>query len=181
MYRILTRKELTILKRAFDKWGVFDFFKDKSVLIKEIENCNIREVYFLSSEIEKIVLLRQPLYAGLMIGQLKKQFSLSIEGADLISKISQQFPYVIVNEEAEKSILYGKNVYSRSITSISKMIDENDVVIILNQKREAIAIGKTRFANGLLLKDDKVAVTTIIDAGSYLRSEEKIKDKKQTV
>lgn len=181
MYRILTRKELTTLKRAFDKWGVFDFFKDKSVLIKEIENCNIREVYFLSSEIEKIVLLRQPLYAGLMIGQLKKQFSLSIEGADLISKISQQFPYVIVNEEAEKSILYGKNVYSRSITSISKMIDENDVVIILNQKREAIAIGKTRFANGLLLKDDKVAVTTIIDAGSYLRSEEKIKDKKQTV
>jgi 60S ribosome subunit biogenesis protein NIP7 len=173
MYRILTRKELTTLKRAFDKWGVFDFFKDKFVLIKEIKNCNIREVYFLSSEIEKIVLLKQPLHAGLMIGQLKKQFSLSIEGADLVSKISKQFPYVIVNEEAEKSILYGKNVYSRSIISISNMIDENEVVIILNQKREAIAIGKTRFANGLLLRDDKVAVTTVIDAGSYLRNEEK--------
>lgn len=173
MYRTLTRKELTTLKRAFDKWGVFDFFKDKFVLIKEIKNCNIREVYFLSSEIEKIVLLKQPLHAGLMIGQLKKQFSLSIEGADLVSKISKQFPYVIVNEEAEKSILYGKNVYSRSIISISNMIDENEVVIILNQKREAIAIGKTRFANGLLLQDDKVAVTTVIDAGSYLRNEEK--------
>ncbi|HZB15543.1 MAG TPA: PUA domain-containing protein, partial [Nitrososphaeraceae archaeon] len=96
-----------------------------------------------------------------------------IEGADLVSKISKQFPYVIVNEAAEKSILYGKNVYSRSIISISKNIDENEVVIILNPKREAIAIGKTRFANSLLLQDDKVAVTTIIDAGSYLRSEEK--------
>jgi hypothetical protein len=51
-------------------------------------------------------------------------------------------------------------------------------VIILNPKREAIAIGKTRFADDLLLQDDKVVVTTMIDAGLYLRSEGKIKDKK---
>jgi ribosome biogenesis protein Nip4 len=166
------------MKRAFDKWGVFDFFKDKSILIKEIENYNIREVYFLSNEIEKIALLEQPSYAGLMIGQLKKQFSLSIEGADLVSKISKQFPYIIVNETAEKSILYGKNVYSRSIISTSKMIDENEVVIILNPKRETIAVGKTRFADNLSLQEDKVVVTTMIDAGLYLRSEGQIKDKK---
>jgi 60S ribosome subunit biogenesis protein NIP7 len=178
MYRLLTRKELTTMKRAFDKWGVFDFFKDKSILIKEIENYNIREVYFLSNEIEKIALLEQPSYAGLMIGQLKKQFSLSIEGADLVSKISKQFPYIIVNETAEKSILYGKNVYSRSIISTSKMIDENEVVIILNPKRETIAVGKTRFADNLSLQEDKVVVTTMIDAGLYLRSEGQIKDKK---
>jgi ribosome biogenesis protein Nip4 len=166
------------MKRAFDKWGVFDFFKDKSILIKEIENYNIREVYFLSNEIEKIALLEQPSYAGLMIGQLKKQFSLSIEGADLVSKISKQFPYIIVDETAEKSILYGKNVYSRSIISTSKMIDENEVVIILNPKRETIAVGKTRFADNLSLQEDKVVVTTMIDAGLYLRSEGQIKDKK---
>jgi len=115
-----------------------------------------------------------------MIGQLKKQFALSIEGADLVSKISKQFPYVIVNEAAEKSILYGKNVYSRSIISTSKMIDENEVVIILNSKRETIAVGKTRFADNLLLQEDKVVVTTMIDAGLYLRNEGKIKNKKQT-
>jgi 60S ribosome subunit biogenesis protein NIP7 len=172
MYRLLTRQELTTMKRAFDKWGVFDFFKDKSILINEIKNCNIREVYFLSNEIEKIALLEQPSYAGLMIGQLKKQFTLSLEGADLVSKISKHFPYVIVNETAEKSVLYGKNIYSRSIISTSKMIDENEIVIILNPKREAIGIGKTRFADDLLLQDDKVVVTTMIDAGLYLRSEE---------
>ena len=180
MYRLLTRQELTTMKRAFNKWGVFDFFKDKSILIKETKNCNIREVYFLSNEIEKIALLEQPSYAGLMIGQLKKQFAFSIEGADLVSKISKQFPYVIVNEAAEKSILYGKNVYSRSIISTSKMIDENEIVIILNPKRETIAIGKTRFADTGLLQDDKVVVTTMVDAGLYLRSEGKIKNKKQT-
>jgi ribosome biogenesis protein Nip4 len=172
MYRLLTRQELTTMNRAFDKWGVFDFFKDKSILINEIKNCNIREVYFLSNEIEKIALLEQPSYAGLMIGQLKKQFTLSLEGADLVSKISKHFPYVIVNETAEKSVLYGKNIYSRSIISTSKMIDENEIVIILNLKREVIGIGKTRFADDLLLQDDKVVVTTMIDAGLYLRSEE---------
>src|SRR5919199_865626 len=140
MYRKLTRQELTTLRRAFDKWGIFDFFKDKSILIREIKNCNIREVYFLSNEMEKIALLKQPSYAGIIIGELRKHFSLSIEGANLVSKISKQFPYIIVNEEAEKSILYGKNVYSRSIKSISKIVNENEFVIILNQKREVIAI-----------------------------------------
>src|SRR5919108_3627859 len=171
MYRKPTRKELTILKRAFNKWGVFDFFKDKSILLKEIKSRNIREVYFLSNEIEKIALLQQPLYAGLMIGELKKHFSLSMQGADLVSKISKQFPYIIVNESAEKSILYGKNVYSRSIISTSRTINENEVVIILNQKKEAIAIGKTRFGDNLLLQNGKIVVTTIVDAGLYLRSE----------
>jgi archaeosine-15-forming tRNA-guanine transglycosylase len=142
MYRKPTRQELTTLKRAFDKWGVFEFFKDKSILIKEIKTLTIREVHFLSNEIEKIALLEQPSYAGLMIGELKKHFSLSMQGADLVSKISKQFPYIIVNETAEKSILYGKNVYSRSIISTSSILNENEVVIILNQKHEAIAIGK---------------------------------------
>src|SRR5919112_742058 len=153
MYRRPTRQELTILNRAFNKWGVFDFFKNKSILI------------------EKIALSEQPSYAGLMMGELKKNFSLSMQGADLISKVSKQFPYIIVNETAEKSILYGKNVYSRSIISTSNAINENEVVIILNQKREAIAIGKTRFGESLLLQNDKIAVTTMIDAGLYLRSE----------
>jgi ribosome biogenesis protein Nip4 len=171
MYRRSTRQELTILNRAFNKWGVFDFFKNKSILIKEIKTRNIREVYFLSNEIEKIALNEQPSYAGLMIGELKKNFSLSMQGADLISKVSKQFPYIIVNETAEKSTLYGKNVYSRSIISTSSAINENEVVIILNQKREAIAIGKTRFGESLLLQNDKIAVTTMIDAGLYLRSE----------
>ena len=171
MYRKPTRQELTTLKRAFDKWGVFEFFKDKSILIKEIKTLNIREVHFLSNEIEKIALLEQPSYAGLMIGELKKHFSLSMQGADLVSKISKQFPYIIVNEAAEKSILYGKNVYSRSIISTSSILNENEVVIILNQKQEAIAIGKTRFGDNLLLQNDKIAVTTMVDAGLYLRSE----------
>ena len=55
--------------------------------------------------------------------------------------------------------------------STSGAINENEVVIILNQKREAIAIGKTRFGESLLLQNDKIAVTTMIDAGLYLRSE----------
>jgi ribosome biogenesis protein Nip4 len=171
MYRKPSRKEITTLNRAFNKWGVFDFFKDKSILIKEIKTRNIREVYFLSNEIEKIALREQPSHAGLMVGELKKNFLLSMQGADLISKISKQFPYIIVNEAAEKSILYGKNVYSRSIISSSSTIKENEVVIILNQEKEAIAIGKTRFGESLLLQNAKIAVTTMVDAGLYLRSE----------
>lgn len=35
MYRIPTKNETTMLNRTFNIWGVFDFFKKKSILIKE--------------------------------------------------------------------------------------------------------------------------------------------------
>jgi hypothetical protein len=72
MYRKPQRKELTVLKRAFDKWGIFDVTKDKVLVLNDLGCNKIKEVFLLSSSVEEIFSRRQPYYAGLKIGELKK-------------------------------------------------------------------------------------------------------------
>ena len=79
--------------------------------------------------------------------------------------------YVTVNENAEKLILYGRDVMGESIIYASEELNENELVILLNQRQEALGIGKTRFSGKRVLHTGKVTITTLEDAGSYLRDE----------
>jgi hypothetical protein len=72
MYRKPDRKELTVLRRAFDKWGIFDFTEDKVLILNDAGCNNIKEVFLLSTSLKEIIRHRQPHYAGLKIGELKK-------------------------------------------------------------------------------------------------------------
>jgi hypothetical protein len=72
MYRKPNRNELTILKRAFDKWGIFDFIEGKALLLNDLGHNKIKEVCLLSTALEVIICQREPYYAGLKIGELKK-------------------------------------------------------------------------------------------------------------
>jgi len=170
MFRKAGRQELTILRRAFNKWGIFDFFIEKSILIKE-EPHKTRKVYLLSSELEVIILSRQPNYAGLKIGELKKNFLPSMEGADLIARVSKKFPHIIVDEIAERLILYGRSVFGQSIIGGTENLNENEVILLLNDNREPIGIGRTKYSGKYLFQIDTDTVTTLVDAGHYLRSE----------
>jgi predicted RNA-binding protein (TIGR00451 family) len=94
-----------------------------------------------------------------------------MQGADLIARISKKFPYVIVNQTAENLILYGRDVLGQSIIKTSNMLRENEIVIILNTKNEAIGIGRTKGSGESLLEHGKGTIITLVDAGCYLRSE----------
>jgi hypothetical protein len=72
MYRKPDRNELTILKRAFDKWGIFDFIEERALILNDLGHNKIKEVCLLSTALELIIRQRQPYYAGLKIGELKK-------------------------------------------------------------------------------------------------------------
>ena len=94
-----------------------------------------------------------------------------MQGADLIARISKKFPYVIVNQTAENLILYGRDVLGQSIIKTSNMLRENEIVIILNTKNEALGIGRTKGSGESLLEHGKSTVINLVDAGCYLRSE----------
>jgi 60S ribosome subunit biogenesis protein NIP7 len=94
-----------------------------------------------------------------------------MQGADLIARISKTFPYVIVNEIAENLILYGRDVLGQSIIKTSNTLKENEIVILLNTKNEALGIGRTKGSGESLLRHDKSTIMTLVDAGCYLRSE----------
>jgi 60S ribosome subunit biogenesis protein NIP7 len=194
MYRSLKREETTILKRFFNKWGAFDFIKNRKLMIKEsrVECCylvptrkntlfrkttnrNINEVYLISDVAGKIVLDREPFLAGLMIGELtKKLFTPSLQGADIIARVSHDFPYVAVNPMAEKVVLYGKNILGQSIVDAAEKLKENELVVLLNMNKEPVGIGRTKFNRKDLLRVGKDTVTTVADLGCYLRNESRV-------
>jgi len=126
----------------------------------------------MTCEIESIVVNSQPHTAGLVLGQLKKQFTPSMSGADLFARLGKRNRfYVTVNENAEKLVLYGRDVLGESIVEAPEELEENDLVIILNTRHEAIGIGRTRFVGTALLQKGKATITTLVDAGYYLRDE----------
>jgi predicted RNA-binding protein (TIGR00451 family) len=167
-----TREERTQINRALDRWGAFEFFKHKPLIIQEVGMKN-KVVCLVTDGIEKAVQVMNPYSAGLAIGELKKHFIPSIAGADLIARYSERKNkyYIMVGEKAEKLVLYGRDIMGESIVEASDALDENELVIVLNKALEAIAVGKTRFAGRSLFQKSRVTVTTIADAGYYLREE----------
>jgi 60S ribosome subunit biogenesis protein NIP7 len=113
-----------------------------------------------------------PYSAGLAIGELKKQFIPSIAGADLFARYGERNRYyIVVGKKAENLVLYGRYIMGESIVAASDALDENEEVIVLNTAFEAIAVGRTRFAGRSLFQKGRVTVSTIADAGYYLREE----------
>lgn len=174
--RAPNREERTRINRALDRWGVFEFFKNKHLIIQEV-GPKKKVVCLVTSGIEKIAQMTDPYSAGLAIGELKKHFVPSIPGADLFARyyrarrMENNKYYITVSEKAENLVLYGRDIMGESIVAASDTLDENELVIVLNTASEAIAIGRTRFTGRSLFQKDKVTVSTIADAGYYLREE----------
>jgi ribosome biogenesis protein Nip4 len=166
------REERTQINRALDRWGAFEFFKHKPLIIQEV-GTKKKIVCLVTGDIEKAIqVMEDPYSAGLAIGELKKQFIPSIAGADLFARYGERNKYYItVGEKAENLVLYGRDIMGESIEAASDALDENELVIVLNTAFEAIAVGRTRFPGRSLFQKGRVTVSTIADAGYYLREE----------
>lgn len=166
------RTERTKINRALDRWGAFEFFKDKVLILQKDDSKKVM-VCLVNDKIEELMAsIIHPYSLGLAIGELRKQFIPSIAGADLFARFGKRNKfYIVVSEKAEKLVLYGRDIMGESIEKASDTLGENELVILLNTSHEAIAIGRTRFSGGSLLQKGRVTVTTLADAGYYLREE----------
>jgi ribosome biogenesis protein Nip4 len=158
-----------------DRWGAFEFFKDKVLVLQKDDTKKKIVVCLVNEKIEKLLLMAgmiSPYSLGLAIGELRKEFIPSIAGADLFARYGKRNKfYIVVSEKAEKLVLYGRDIMGESILEASEALAENELVILLNTGHEAIAIGRTRFSGNSLLQKGRVTVTTLADAGYYLREE----------
>jgi 60S ribosome subunit biogenesis protein NIP7 len=166
------RNERTKINRALDRWGAFEFFKDKELMVEK-DNKKKVVLCLVTDKIEEVMVqMMHPYSLGLAIGELKKQFIPSIAGADLFARYGERNKfYIIVSDKAEKLVLYGRDIMGESIVEASDALDENELIIVLNTMFEAIAVGRTRFKGRSLFQKGRVTVTTIADAGYYLREE----------
>jgi ribosome biogenesis protein Nip4 len=167
------RADRTQINRALDRWGAFEFFKDKALLLEKNGKKKVVVVCLVTDGVEEVMThTMTPYRLGLDIGELKKQFVPSIAGADLFARYGERNKfYIVVSEKAEKLALYGRDIMGESIIDASDALHENELVIVLNKWFEAIAVGRTRFAGKSLFQKGRVTVTNISDAGYYLREE----------
>lgn len=169
-HRNPTRDERTMISRALAVWGVFDALKDGAFLIRE--DGKSRQVCIVTPELEAAAAGLDTLLCGLAIGELAKHFQPTMEGADLFARLSGGGTnYLAVADNAEKLVLYGRDVMGESVLTAGD-IGENELVIITNRAGEAIGVGRTRFAGKSMMQKGKVTVTTLQDAGRYLREED---------
>lgn len=118
-----TRDERTMINRALAKWGAYDILKHKTFVIRE--NDKSRQVCLVTPELEAALVNLDPLFFGLAIGDIAKHFQPTMEGADLFARLSEGGrSYLAVSENAEKLVLYGRDVMGDSVISASSDIGE---------------------------------------------------------
>jgi 60S ribosome subunit biogenesis protein NIP7 len=175
MFRSATKNELTQLRRAFDSWGIFEFMESQVMLVKGDPTNRSRQVLITTEPSKDTVnqLAEYPKRVGLIIGEIQnKKFTPSLGGAEVIAKFGRNFPYILVNEMAEGLVLYGRDILGESVLEVSKGLGQNKKVIILNQNRESIGLGQTRFSGENIFRKGEVTVYTLLDLGMYLRDQD---------
>ncbi len=205
-------KEETILKRAFNKWGIFEIYENLEILVKplkhnslsisnynesggdflkdnsitRIENTQVKhkyekingdfEVCICSNKEQKELTTKlQPVHSGILIGEVRnKKFVPNLNFAELVVNYNPKlnFPYVILENKGANLALYGRDIMGNSILDFFHEIRENQILIIFNQKKEVIGIGRSRFNNDLITQTDKITIDNVQDIGThYLKDE----------
>jgi len=72
MFRELTRHETTIILRESNRWGIYEYIKDKNLVIRE-NKTNKNEVFVIPLPLKDFIFFSQSFYGGLKMGILKKK------------------------------------------------------------------------------------------------------------
>jgi 60S ribosome subunit biogenesis protein NIP7 len=212
MFRDTSTREETILKKAFNRWGIFDLYEKLEIIIKPIRNKTLPvlinetssefsknnnteqlkkstqskyefkktirdfDVFVCSNRDQKELTIElQPIYSGIIIGQLKnKKFFPNLNFAELIVTYNPKlnYPYIIIENKAANLAIYGRDIMGNSIIDYFKEIKENQILIILNQKKEVLGIGRSRFNNNLITQNNKITIDNIQDIGTHYLQDE---------
>jgi 60S ribosome subunit biogenesis protein NIP7 len=186
----------TILKRAFNNWGIFGLYGTMDIIVKSSKKNNGKsqierkplndsdekkdnrdlQVHVCSNRVQKELAIKlQPAHSGIIIGQIKdKRFLPNLSFAELVVRHNPKldYPYAILENKSSNLVIYGRDVMGSAIVDYFNGIKENQILIVLNQKKEVIGIGKSRFSGNLIAQSDKITIDNIQDIGThYLKGE----------
>lgn len=176
MMRKPTRNELSLFYRESNKWDIFAIVSNKLILIKEetIKNQNRKLLFMIPENLENLIYSKHTYRSGLFLGTINvKNFYPSFPFLYLVTKFGINYPYILLNAEAEILFLYGRDILGESILEYSKGLKENCLVIISNTNKEPLGIGRTRFSDEVIRKKGKITISNLMDLGLYHRNENK--------
>lgn len=157
--------------------------------IKKVDSSNndsvtesiLKKVFLLSKPLQsdESLLKLGPVSVGLQIGIIKKKkFLPGLNFAELVLEQhrnnSLEFPHVIVNEKAAQLVCFGRDIMGSSVISCYANMKDNQVLIILNENKEVLGLGRSRFSSLLLSRPNVITVDTVENIGTfYLQNENK--------
>ena len=196
MFKHIPTSAETILKRAFNNWGIFGLYGTMDIIVKSSKKNNGKsqiekkplndsdekkdnrdlQVHVCSNRVQKELAIKlQPAHSGIIIGQIKdKRFLPNLSFAELVVRHNPKldYPYAILENKSSNLVMYGRDVMGSAIVDYFNGIKENQTLIVLNQKKEVIGIGKSRFSGILIAQSDKITIDNIQDIGThYLKGE----------
>jgi len=159
---------------------IFENLKDLLYILinKNDSETDYPSIYLTTEKHQKILnnakLFNKIYDAGLYFGFIKRgKFYFSIESVEYIYKngIFTEFKLINLNENGERSFLYGNNILKKMVRKSPNTLEKEDFLLILNKFDEIIGLGISRVNNEILsnLKPNDVFAINIKDKGEYLR------------
>jgi len=149
-----------------------ELFKDKRLLVNSDKTAKIISTTLdVINVFEKIKVKGiQPLFIGLGVADTQdfKRARLNLSFATRVSELS--VTKVFINTQAEKLFIYGRDVWSGSITRIEGKPERRKLVFVFNNEGVFLGIAFA-IADKLLGKGRKTMLMNVIDIGHYLRAE----------
>jgi len=188
IFRKLNKNEKKIVKDSLYHISnnIWKYFLEEKyeIYIKISEsrqNKNTLELFLipqqLELEINKIKKLAAIKFSGIPLGFIKnKRLFLSLEAAELffnLHKIDSR-NILILNENGEKSVLYGNPIKKGMILDISFEIRVNWIVFLVNKNQEFLGLGllKVNYEKYKKLKNKDNIALNLVDKGFYLRRDQ---------
>jgi len=184
-FRLINKIEKSIINNSLLKFSseVLSYFKKKDyrfyIFINDEQTRNKFPLIYLvpyenSNLLEEKLKSENINAAGIYFGFIKKGiFHLSLEGAEFLGnqQILPNNNKITINEEGEKSILYGNDILKSVITMIPPKFKKNSLLAVFNQKNEIIAIARATIDSSSFqnLKLNQKVAQNLVDKGYYLR------------
>ncbi len=186
-FRQINNIELQIIITSFIKISakfldILDNLKSKLYTsIKHSTNrTNFLSIYLITDEQQNLlneINIRNKIYAtGVFFGLIKRGvFLLSIEGAEFlyVSNIFPDFKKLILNENGEKSTLYGNNILKKMVVYSPIDLKKTDFLLLSNENDEILGLGFSQTNNEQILdsKPSDLIALNLSDKGYYLRQQ----------
>ncbi len=167
MLRKPKRREEKVLKSALRAFGSENFLNDNVLLVNDK-----KEVFGLSKDLANFVERFKLNYfcIGIKLGEVgSRRFRFALEGTFYLIKKEKKRVYV--DEKGEMLFLYGRDIFARSVVSVTEDVRENDIVFVCNKRGDILGLGKSRFDSERYkeVDEDRVVVENLVDRGEYLR------------
>lgn len=126
----------------------------------------------VASSLERLLKTRMPYSIGLFAGAVENgELQVSLELASSLTRLLPKRKIVLLRDEAEQPVLYGRDVLAGSIQYIERTVNKRELIILENTAGEILALGQLLLATEELERaaPKQRVIRNLIDKGWYLR------------